>query len=267
MQVIDTVLFQLPKDPELQVAAVSVYQAFVNTYDERVKANDVAGVKCVRCGKRRTAPEKCLHCGERQAVPIASYRLVHDHTMPEVDWQKFVAAGLVLKTLPVRKYFEDGGYEMLVDLRDERIMRYKDSGKHVCQICAVMASAVSVPLPIVRQIKPRMTEDFVWGVLGPMEAAWVPELPMLSLRQLLGLEDAKYTGFIGHASRETYLAAAMGFPVVEVIPADRPRRWLSKHTNLGYRAVENYGNVAFKIRQGMDSIEAGVRRAIAEGRV
>jgi hypothetical protein len=44
--------------------------------------------------------------------------------------------------------------------------------------------------------------------------------------------------FVGHQSWQTYAAAAMGLPVVEILPKDRAVNWLSKFCNPLYRVIE-----------------------------
>ena len=68
------------------------------------------------------------------------------------------------------------------------------------------------------------------------------------------MEDQKYTGFIGRASWESYLVASMGMPIIEIVPEGRPRAWLSKFLNGGYRVIEHGVDVDWAIQEATASV-------------
>lgn len=261
MIITEKVEFLMPQDPELQVAAVSVYQTFVNTFQERAKANDVAGVNCSRCKRQRTAPGKCAHCGDTNVEPIARYLLSIRNNMPVEIWRRFYSVGLHLN--PVGALGADEPAELLADLSDASMLRgMKHGGKHAVQIGSLRAGIAAPALPTLRQVEPRkLANDYVWGAL----VSPYLNLPVVSLEGLAIATADQYTGFVGKASMETYVASAMGFPVVELVPVGRPRSWLSKFQNLGYRVVLDDENAPYAIDTAMRSVEAGVMRLASGG--
>ncbi len=257
MVITDNIFFKMPTDPELQTAMVAVWQTYVNQYLERSRANDVAGVLCATCKLQRSTPDKCQKCGDTSTVPIATYQLCCGHDMSQEDWQIYLRAGLMLTYAPMEVVHIDS----VIDLNNDRLNSFKTSGKHVCQIGSMLAGIAVSPLPALEQRKPNLTKDFLWASLGPIEdnIPWVST--NLGLEELLAVPNGLYTGFVGRASRETYLACAMGFPVVEIIPTQRSRNWLSKWTNTGYRVVDgaqDEKSLAKCVRNAMNSIEQTV---------
>lgn len=208
MQVVDHVLFKMPLDKELQFPALAVAQAFVRGFREKMRVSDVS----------------------RGA---ANYELQWDVAMPEEDFKFFIAAGATFGSVRTEGLVPD----MIVDLTDERLEQYKDSGKHACQICGVMSGVACMPVPALRQVKPRLRNK-VWGMVGAKTIITDYPLAPLTVSHLLGAQDEIYTGVVGLAGVETYLAAAMGIAVIEILPLGRPRNWLSKWQNKGYRLID-----------------------------
>ncbi len=208
MQITDRVLFKMPKDRELQFPAIAVVQAFVRGFDDKARVTDVS----------------------RGA---ATYDLQWALDMSEHDFQFFIAAGATFGRIPANNIIPD----MIVDLSDDRINMYCDSGRHVCQICGIMSGVACMPVPALRQVRPRL-QSKVWALVGEKEITTDYRLVPIKLEHLLAADDESYTGVVGMASVETYLAAAMGLAVVELLPVGRPRNWLSKWQNKGYRLID-----------------------------
>lgn len=230
MLLVDRVLFRMPRDRELQFPAMAVVQAFVRGFKEKMRVADVS----------------------RGA---ATYELQWDLEMSANDFSFFVAAGATFGSIRTPNLVPD----MVVDLSDERLEQYKDSGKHACQICGIMSGVACMPVPSLRHVKPRL-QNKVWGVVGEKSIDTTYPLVPLTIDNLLEAEDGAYTGVVGHAGVGTYLAAAMGIAVIEILPLGRPRNWLTKWQNKGYRLIDtpDESKWALQIAHAMASAEAFV---------
>ena len=224
----DKVLFRLPKDRELQFPAMAVAQQYINTYDVRMAANDVS----------------------RGAV---KYQLHYDLDMSSEDrafWKQV--------KLKLTKYPEPiSEPDMIADMREERLVQFDATGKHACQIFGVMCGIENKPKAIVREVKPKVDEAR-WCEIGfESEFGYTP----IDGKDLLTLPDYYWTGVVAHASWETYLVACMGLPVVEILPRNRSRSWLSKFFHNEYRMVElAAGNVEQQVRLAIASIESSIMK-------
>lgn len=230
MQVVDRVLFRMPLDRELQFPAMAVVQAFVRGFNDKMRVSDVSR-------------------------GVATYDLAWDVSMPEEDFRFFLDAGAKFGNVRTRHLVPD----MIVDLTDERLEQYKDSGKHACQVCGIMSGVACMPVPSLRQVMPRL-KNKVWGVVGAKAINTDYPLVPLTIEHLLEAEAESYTGVVGYAGVETYLAAAMGIAVVEVLPPGRPRNWLTKWQNKGYRLIDtpDESKWPLQIAYAMASAEAVV---------
>lgn len=246
MIVTDRVQFRMPKDREYQFPAMAVLQAYVNGFENKMRQNDVAGVKCAKCDTKRTHQEKCMKCGETKSVPMATYKIVYSHDMDSEHWGMFLRAGYVITTAST----ELDGIDMMVDMSDNKINAHKSSGKHVSQICGMLAGTGATPLPGITRRVPRCG-DWQWATIDPFV---VTGLPKLTGDEIISMEDQKYTGFIGRASWESYLVASMGMPIIEIVPEGRPRAWLSKFLNGGYRVIEHGVDVDWAIQEATASV-------------
>lgn len=197
MKIVDCVLFKMPKDKEYQFPAMSVLHAWVASFAPKMKSNDASFGK-------------------------AAWELEYDVEMNPEDWNFFARAGY---KLPKEQTHPMSGLDMVVDMTDERISSFRDTKKHVFQICVAMSGLQvnATTLPFVRRIRPALSGKWV---TNPSE-----EL-------LLNAQDGDLTGVIGPAGRETFLAASMGVGIVELVPEGRPRNWLSKYANPLYRVIE-----------------------------
>lgn len=217
MQVIDKVKFIMPVDRELQFAAMSILQAYVNGYDNKMLVND-------------TSPNK-----------DAKYILRYNCDMCSCDWEFFQQIGLKLT-------YDRGqldGLDMLVDFSWPRVEGYLH-GRHLAEVYGSLVGVESRPLPDIRRIKPRGVMPFRWIAMNDIldltyntnrNDSHTSIECYSSDQDLICLQDYECTGFIGRAGYETYLAASMGLPVIEIIPDDRQIGFLSKFTNRGYRVI------------------------------
>lgn len=238
MLIRDRVQFRFPKDRELLFPAASVFQRFVNDYNERMAAADAG-----------QGHKYMLHYG-----------------VESEDWELLLRMGLQLKQ--PREILN--GWDMLVDFSEQRLAMFQHSGKHVCQAYCVMAGVGDVPaIPQIRTVRPNRQQDR-WGFVGsenaevtggPYEVSntW-PVLQRISPEQLLDLNDEVLTGVIGNAGWETYLAASYGLPVIEVLPDDRPVTWLSKWINRYYRVVSGTAMpIGAQIRAAMENLKEALQ--------
>lgn len=256
--VVDRALFLMPRDKELQVPAMAHMQWFVNHFGEKMSKNDAAGMKCAKCSVRRVDREKCLNCGTIQAVPINVYALEYEVRIAPDDFERFKRCGMNLITQPV---ILSGPADMVIDLSDERLLSYYETGKHCGIACAIMLGDLSPHLPTFKRLQPKVSE-YVWTACGALD----PDLEALGLpymtdEQLLGLQNDVITGAIGLASWQTYFVAALGLPVIEIVPRHRPREWLSKWANGGYRVVDGpRERWAAQATRAMRSVEVDIRK-------
>src|SRR5581483_11334346 len=198
--ILERALFKLPKDPEYLFAAVSVMQEFVNTYESRMSnpLNDTS---------RGTAIWKLEYTFRTDA---------------DVPMQALYDAGLKLDLRPVKELTSTP--DMVFDMSDERIDQFRSLGKHVAQACGILCGVLTSPLPKVRIVRPARS------------GTWLYAYDEADVARILELKDNEVVGVIG-SGWPVYLAASMGLPVVEVVPFERPRSWLSKWANGGYRMV------------------------------
>jgi hypothetical protein len=237
MLITEQALFKMPKDQELQFPAMAVLQSYVNSYAEKMKANDVS-------------------------YGTAKFRLFYNAEMAEEDWQFFQRAGLKLDTARVRLEHTD----MVFDLREQRVESMRSSGKHVCQIFGVMTGVGCPAWPTLRKVHPKMAGGTTWGVGEGVHKAWADvartrcdQLVLLDADTLLSAEDNQWTGVIGKASRLTYLACSMGIPTIEILPENRDVNFLSKFGFSAYRVIEHQENVERSLTQAMDNIHSILR--------
>lgn len=209
----EKLIFRMPVDYEYQFPAMAAMQSMVNSFVSNTQGRDVTG------GREK-------------------YELFYDVDIPEEDWCFFQKAGLQLSIS--RSKIKNP--TMLIDLSDARIDKFKDRGCHVAQVCEILSgAALKVSIPVLRQAKPKV-DGYLWAWVGRLlDCEIISRLAnagQYTLEDLLRLQDGELTGVVGYVGRETYLAAAMGLLVVEIVTDERPRNWLSKYVNAGYRVVD-----------------------------
>jgi hypothetical protein len=222
MTVEDRVIFRMPVDRELQFPAMASLQSYVNEYPERMKFQDPSS-------------------------GTVTFDLSYGVVMPPEDWNMFLRAGLELRIPPTLDTHEPLASDVLIDMSDARIKAYGGARRHAGQVCAVLSGVAAPPFPKVRRVAPRM-QNFRWGVFGNL-AGFERVDPYI----LLDIENWEWTGFVGAAGWGTYLAASMGLAVVELVPEGRPREWLSKFTNTGYRVIKSWDEDM--VRRAISSVE------------
>lgn len=233
MEIIDRVLFRMPLDRELQFPAMGCLQQYVNGFDHKAKT----AIPQTQVGAK---PE---------------FRLVYEVEMLEEHWAIFLRAGLDLKRQPERL---DALPDAVIDLRDERILAFRDSGKHASQACWILAGCATPAFPTIRRFDP--PQGGPWGILGDLDCGDVWPCVRICADDLLNATMPRWMGIIARAGWETYLAASMALPVIEIVPAKRPRHWLSKFTNIAYRAVdEGSEDILGQIREAARSLERMAR--------
>lgn len=211
-KVIDRVVYVMPKDRELQFPAMAIVQTYVNTYDQKIQSNDLSRGSAV-------------------------YELMYDLVMPEEDWKFFLDAGTTLAKPRTRGLRAD----LYADMSDEKLLQFLHTGRHAAQACRIISGVEALPYPHVRQVQFRYT-DKKWALLGDLRNSLLNvDYPLVPIapQDLLQVQSDEFTGVVGFAGWGTYLAVSMGLPVVEIVADDRPRNWLSKWANKGYRVVDS----------------------------
>lgn len=223
MRVVDQVLFKMPQDRELQFPAMAVLQAFVNSFQAKMKS----GV---------------------QPAPPPSYHLRYQVDMPKDDWLFFKTLGLSI----VQQQEKIERPDLMLDFTEQRLELFKDSGKHVCQIYGIMSGVACPPLPVIRKVAPKIDGEPKWALVRYKLRGGIAT----GGDELAAAKDAEWTGVIGYAGWETYLAASMGLPLIEILPRGRPRNWLSKWTSSVYRMVEETIGMEEDVDRAKENLEA-----------
>lgn len=203
----DHVVFVMPKSREYQFPALSVLQEYVRSYAGKMHANEAA-------------------------VEV-DYKLHYDVRMPPEDWNFFVG----LKAVPLQppELIDNDNADMLLDFREERILPFKQSRKHVAQVYSAMCGIEARPIPSLQYRKARVKPP-VWAMVTPLDVPGIVAERFLE-GDMLGFGDGDITGCIGYQGWETYLSASWGLPTIEILTPDQPRWWLSKWLNVGYRMI------------------------------
>lgn len=228
MKITDTVFFCMPKDEELQFPAMSMLQAYVNAFQPRMKANDASHGK-------------------------ATYSLRYAHDMSMEDWEFFRRAGFEVDVQPEETSSLRETAEFLIVMSDVAILPFMHTGKHAGQACAVCTGTQGeLFYPRLRRV-----------VMRKDDPVWLDALDVCALELLLDAQDDQYTGVIGPASRFTFLAAAMGLAVIEIVPEGRPMNWLSKFANPWYRYVDAAYDVDSQVTAALNNINGLLGRMVA----
>lgn len=225
IKVPDHVRFLMPSSRELQWAAMSIAQKWLNNYDTRMEAQDTSGGR-------------------------ALFDLHYEFTMPDEDFRIFEAVGLSLAKQPEKVF---GPVDMIIDFREERIERLNDGLRHATQACGVMCGEDAKAVPKVRLVNPGVNAPWVTtheGLAVALGARYV------EAEAFYTVQNGDFRGMVGYAGWETYMAASMYLPVVEIVPATRSRNWLSKFCNLGYRPVRAGEKEIEETQRAMRSVEA-----------
>ena len=216
----DRILFLMPCGLEYQFCVWACIQQYVNTYPQRMAAG----------------------------AEVGQYDFEYEVRGPS-DLDLFRRFDFQLNKLPVAELTKP---TMLVDLTKDNLDKFRDSGKHLSQVCGILSGTGDhPPFPVfTKRRKPGKEWIVVDGDDGPNDD-FVGQMldPTFSV-----------AGVIGNAGWKTYLAAALGLGVVERVPESRPRNWLSKWANPFYRAYQ--GEVASDLMtQAIRSIEGAIKMA------
>jgi hypothetical protein len=235
---IDRVVFFMPRNRELQFAAMTVLQEFVSDFDHKMDMNDSGRTK-------------------------SKFLLKYDVWMHDTDWRFFLDLGLQFKQEREQVGLDEA--DMIVDMSDERLAQLVDTGKHAVQVCGLMCGTSCPPIPKLRQVLLSLGVPYRWGWVGEKGledaisangTAGGSRVEALEDVDLMGVQDGQWFGVVGRAGWQTYLACAYGLPVVEIIPQGRPAKWLSKWSHPLYRAVDEVaGDLEFQVEQAKRNLE------------
>lgn len=237
---IDRVLFLMPKNRELLFPCMAVLQTYVNGFATKMQNSDASG-------------------------GAVEWRLQYDTDLPKIDWDFFQSIGLKVVQDPQDL---DGPPSSIIDFNENTINSFAHSGKHVGQVCGFLSGVAASPLPDIRRVMPRTIKPGNWVLVSDPEVLGL-DYSFPACGDLRQYKDDQLSGVIGLASEYTYHAAAMGVAVIEVIPPDRTRHWMSKFTNRGYRLLqtEDTEQRGVCIREAIRAIEAdyGIGRMLTTG--
>jgi hypothetical protein len=130
------------------------------------------------------------------------------------------------------------GYpDSVIDLSLPKLLSFRSSVslKHCGQICAAIAGVEAPPFPKIHIRRPDFTMQNVFTLKGDPIAGDFREV---TIEELMDMEDGEIGCFVADQGWETYMVAAQGLPVIEIIEDYRQVQWLSKWSNGYYRAIE-----------------------------
>lgn len=208
MIVHEDILFRLPHSRELQFPAMSALQAYINCYQLKMKNNNV-----------------------QPKLPDFTFRYWAE--MADEAWQFFLDLGIEL-----HQNRQPIGYpDAVIDLDEAKLLSFREANanKHCAQICSALAGVEAPPFPKIRQRKPDYQMTNVFTLLGDVEMIGAAPL---ALGELMHLPDGVVGCFIGYQGWETYMVAAQGLPVIEILRSGMSESWLSKWSNPLYRVIE-----------------------------
>jgi hypothetical protein len=214
----EDILFIMPKDREMQFPAMSALQRYVTDYEIKMQANCVTP----------TLPE---------------YRMRYQVDISDEHWEFFRRLGIELK----QDREEIGFPDSVIDLSDDRLLKFYNSEKHCSQICAAIAGVEAPPFPKVKLVKCGKWSGTLFCLDNlRLKPEFIPEdvvCTSTALEEMLHWQEVDGTSIltpivIGFQSWQTYAIAAMGLPLVEILPRGRGLNWLSKWKNAVYRMIE-----------------------------
>jgi hypothetical protein len=225
--IVDRALIILPEDRELMFACLGVLQKWINNYDARMKSNDVSGGRVV-------------------------FRLNYKLRTSALNWRLLECLKLRLAHLPV-EYTE--APDVVFDFSDARMLAFASTGKHASQIAGMMLGEDAEPYLDEQGVKRFANFPDIKKVQISTFDKWL-NVPIEEEDFIQSCYSEEYTGVIGAASWQTYAAAAMGLAVIEIVPAQRPKNWLTKWASSLYRVVEAGNQEGKQIDSAKKSIVA-----------
>lgn len=208
------VLFVMPRDWELLFPAMTCLQKYVNTYVQRMTTPDPSHGN-------------------------ALYEIRYAVDIEPAAWDLFQTLEIELKQQPATI---KNPPDVLIDMSDARLLAMKDTGKHATQVCGIYSGCPSTTFATMRRVTPKVG-SFRWATLevSCAELGLPDGLETLTVEQVLALKNGELTGLVGMASWQSFMALSIGLPLIEIVPPTRPRNWLSKWANGGYRVVSGKG--------------------------
>jgi hypothetical protein len=227
MNIHEDVLFLMPTSREMQFPAMSALQAYVNLFQTKMTNNNYI-------------------VGD---TPVFSLRYWCD--MSDEDWQFFQSLGIDLKQdrEPIQSP------DAVVDLSLQRLLAFDVPGgiKHCAQICSAIAGVEAPPFP---KVRPRKPDPLMKRIVTVQSIAGAE---VISREEFMNLPDGVIGALVGYRGWETYMAAAQGLPVIEVLPQGCNPAWLSKWSNPFYRAVEADGSMDELIQAALANLRGILR--------
>jgi hypothetical protein len=222
------VLFIMPTSREYQFPAMSALQAYVNCFQQKMTNNYYMS----------------------DNTPVFSLRYWCD--IAEEDWEFFKTLGIELKQdrQPI-------GYpDAVIDLSLARLLSFDvvSGNKHCAQICAAIAGVEAPPFP---KVRPRRPDPLMQRIVAVH--AFIEGTELLSHDDFMELPDGVIGALVGYRGWETYMAAAQGLPVVELLPEGCNPAWLSKWSNPFYRAVEVDHNMQELVQSALTNLKGVLR--------
>ncbi|MDE2099982.1 MAG: hypothetical protein KGL39_22200 [Patescibacteria group bacterium] len=231
-QILERILFIMPRDLELLFPAMAVLQSYVNGYAEKMK--------------------NPMHDPTRGQ---AEWKLSYCLQMDGLSWKLFLDMGIELDQQPeiVDASVASAEWDAVFDLSDDRIESWEWAASHAAQVCGYMVGVTARAYPQVRQLVPK--KDGEWF----QTADFLPGYPKLFERHVVdwfeGVGGIIGTGWV------IYAAAAMGLPVIEIVPRGRSRNWLTKMRNPFYRMCASIGELAPQVQRARASIQRSLEIA------
>lgn len=215
----EDILFIMPRDREMQFPAMAALQMYVNNYQAKMMANTVT-------------------------KEMPDYRFRYEVQMPDEDWHFFHRLGIELKQAPEKIGFPDS----VIEMTDERLRSLYNSERHCGQACAAIAGVECPPFPKVKQIGCGEWSGalFSFHILRQMLPEYLPpdvRITPTDVDRVMQWQEVDGTSvltpiLLGVQSYETYAVAAMGLPLIEILPKGRSKNWLSKWKSPLYRIIE-----------------------------
>jgi hypothetical protein len=230
LEIHDSIQFLLPRSRELLFPVLAQVQTYVEGF-----------------------PLKMKHHDTQSQIP-KTFHLHFGLDWPAAERDFFAQVGLEFRQEPEELAYPDA----LIDLREERLQLFQRPGRrHVADVCGILAGSTGTVLPHLRLIKARYRGS--WGKLGNFPTPF-PTVP-LTPTELIALRDGQLGGIVAYQSWESYLAAPMSLPVIEILPRERPRQWLSKWINPYYRLVEEGRAQALlvQLQQAFDNLGEAIQ--------
>jgi hypothetical protein len=219
----------MPKDRELQFSAMAALQSYTAQFQQKMALS--------------------------HKTPDTEFKLEYAIDIDPADLQMFFDAGVRLSQPPLQSVSNP---DIILDFSDDRLLAFKDSGRHASQLCGQLCGVQDLPYPLMPQIKFGL-DGAEWGFLGDLTRLRMVTTPYsrsIDGTSILHAKDGELRGVVGFAGWETFLGVAKGLPTVEIVPEGRNKSWLSKWSSRTYRAVAASSDLASTVKQAIDNLES-----------